>query len=218
VVPISSNSTAICIMVKKALILGLILSVGMAQYEIIVDWHAMADTAENIYCSQNFLGIPAVLRRITPGESLKISGLPIPADLIGQRCKTNKDNKYSPYNLKGPCPKGYCNKKFLAGTLDATKIRCDEYPPASFLEGGGIDKGGRQAAQRCVTEAESKAQSILFGNAYRTMDRESSYPHVTITPINVPDTVNCEALVNDEQIFPSSMVDIPMPPKKPRPE
>jgi len=185
-------------MIRKALIFGLIISVGTAQ-TINVDWNIMPDTAENIYCAQTLFGLPATLTRMTPAASITNNRLTVPSNITPEeQCRQNKYNKYGPRNLKGPCPRNYCANKIIAG-LNNTKTKCDEYPPASFMEGGGIDKGRMQAVQRCVTSAESTAQSALFALAFTRIDRTEAYPSVTITTSNIPEELDCSALTDDVQ-------------------
>jgi hypothetical protein len=202
------NSRFLCAMVRKTLIFGLI-SVATAQFTINVDWAVMPDTAENTYCAQTLFGLPATLTRMTPANSITNNRLTVPPNITPQqKCRQNKFNKYSPQNRKGPCPRGYCANKIIAGTLgDATKTKCDEYPPASFMEGGGMDKGGMQAIQRCVTPEESEAQSAVFRLAFTPIDSTAAYPSVTITTSNIPEGLDCSALANDVQAL-SSLVDI----------
>lgn len=184
-------------MVRKTLVLGLIAIVGAVEYTLDVDYKKMPDTAVNVYCAQTHFGVPRALTRLTPEASIDNNNLPIPDPPGDQRCRSKKKNRYGPYNRRAPCTKGYCVYKIAFHGLDPAKVSCDEYPPASTLEGGGLDKSGMRAAQRCVTQEESDVQTKLFTPFFNDIDTVSAYPTVIFNPINIPENLDCNTLLDD---------------------
>ncbi|KAF8510188.1 hypothetical protein BU17DRAFT_98331 [Hysterangium stoloniferum] len=68
------------------------------------------------------------------------------------------------------CVKGFCAKQIAAGLVPVTFNSCDEYPPASSLEGGNA-RNPLQRAVNCIPARENSIQGGQFGGFQSTLRR-----------------------------------------------